>query len=70
MISLLVALLKDQMVGSPQVPVRELELPFLLESVKLVFGTLEKERGYMNKSAKGFDVTSGRKMNIRCWRRP
>ena len=66
----MVALLKDQMVGSPQVPVRELELPFLLESVKLVFGTLEKERGYMNKSAKGFDVTSGRKMNIRCWRRP
>ena len=66
----MVALLKDQMVGSPQVPVRVLELPFLLESVKLVFGTLEKERGYMNKSAKGFDVTSGRKMNIRCWRRP
>ena len=66
----MVALLKDQMVGSPQVPVRELELPFLLESVKLVFGTLETERGYMNKSAKGFDVTSGRKMNIRCWRRP
>ena len=60
----------DQILGSPQFPVRELELPFLLESVKLVFGTLEKERGYMNKSAKGFDVTSGRKMNIRCWRRP
>lgn len=62
----MVALLKDQMVGSPQVPVRELELPFLLESVKLVFGTLVKERGYMNKSAKGFDVMSGRNRNIRC----
>ena len=58
--------MKDQMVGSPQVPVREVELPFLLESVKLVFGTLVKERGYMNKSVKGLDVMPGRNRNIHC----
>lgn len=47
---------KAQMFFFSQGAVRELELPFLLESVKLVFGTLVKERGYMNKSVG--DLTS------------
>jgi hypothetical protein len=41
---------KAQMLLFSQDAVRELELPFLLESAKAVFGTLVKERGYMNKS--------------------
>jgi hypothetical protein len=48
--SLLEMLSKAQMLSFCQDAVRELELPFLLGSVKLVFGTLVKERGYVNKS--------------------
>lgn len=66
MISLLDALLKDQIVGSPQVPVTVLEVPFLLESVKLALGPLVKERGYIDKSARVFDVTTSRNRDIRC----
>lgn len=66
MISLLDALLKDQIVGSPQVPVTVLEVPFLVESVKLALGTLVKERGYMYNLVSLLDVTAGRNRNIRC----
>jgi hypothetical protein len=48
--SLVEMLSKAQMFFFSQGAVREVELPFLLESVKLVFGTLVKERGYMSKS--------------------
>jgi hypothetical protein len=70
LISLLAALLKDQMVDSPQGPVRGLEVPFLLESAKAVFGTLVKERDCIKKSAKVFDVMVGRNRHIHCGTRP
>lgn len=56
----------DQILGSPQFPVRELELPFLLESAKVVLGTLVKERGYGNKSAKALDVMASCNVSIHC----
>lgn len=56
----------DQILGSPQFPVRELELPFLLESAKVVLGTLVKERGYRNKSAKASDVMASCNVSIHC----
>ena len=56
----------DQIVGPPQVPFRELELPFLFESAKVVLGTLVKERGYGYKSAKAVDVMASCNMSIHC----
>ena len=54
--SLLEKLSKAQMLFFSQDAVRGLEVPFLLDSAKLVLGTPVKERDYIHKSVKAFDV--------------
>jgi hypothetical protein len=58
LVSLLEKLSKAQMLFFSQDAVRELEVPFLLDPAKLVLGTLVKERDYIHKSVKVFDVIS------------
>jgi hypothetical protein len=58
LVFLLEKLSKAQMLFFSQDAVRELEVPFLLDSAKLVLGTLVKERDYICKSVKVFEVFS------------
>lgn len=46
---------------------RELEAPFFLGSAKVVLCPLVNERGYIDKSARVFDVTADRNRNIHHW---
>jgi len=58
LVSLFGKLSKAQMLFFSQDAVRELEVPFLLDSAKPVLGTLVKERDYIHKSVKDPDVIS------------